>query len=188
MKKILFIVVPNFRDGELFDTKAALGKDIHAQIASNTMSSISGSEASEVVPDLFIENAIPSDFDGIILIGGSGLSDVLYNDATTTQQITAQVKAFNSAGKLVAAICVSTVALAKAGIISGKKVTGWNGQDNAQKTEIEASGATFTNEPVTVDGNIITANGPASAKAFGEAIKNFFSKEVAEDAKEKDNN
>jgi|TARA_Y100000034_G_scaffold91079_1_gene109802 protease I len=185
MKKLLFIAVPNFRDTELFDTKKALGPDFHVQIASNTLSAISGVEGSDVVPNHFIENAIPADFDGIVIIGGGGMHDTLTNDTTTTQQIVAQVKAFSEARKLVSAICIGPIALAKAGVITGKRITGWDDGNNTQKTEIESAGATFTAEPVTVDGNLITANGPSAATAFGEAIKNYFSKEETSNAEEK---
>jgi len=174
MTKLLFIAVPNFQEMELFETKNALGPDFQVQVASNTMSAINGIEGSEVVPNMFIANAVPTDFDGIVIIGGGGMFDVLYNDATTTQHIVAQVKAFNTAGKLVAAICISPIVLAKAGIISGKKVTCWDDGKGTQKTELETAGATFTNESVTIDKNIITANGPPAAPEFGEAIKKYF--------------
>jgi len=174
MKKLLFIVVPNFQEMELFETKKVLGPDFHVQIASNTMSAINGIEGSDVVPNLFIENAVPADFDGIVIIGGGGMFDVIEKDPTTTHQIVAQVKAFNTAGKLVAAICVSPVLFAKAGIVSGKKVTCWDDGKGTQKTEIETAGATFTGAPVEVDENIITANGPPAAPEFGEAIKKYF--------------
>ena len=144
-----------------------------------------GVEGSDVVPNHFIENAIPADFDGIVIIGGGGMHDTLTNDTTTTQQIVAQVKAFSEARKLVSAICIGPIALAKAGVITGKRITGWDDGNNTQKTEIESAGATFTAEPVTVDGNLITANGPSAATAFGEAIKNYFSKEETSNAEEK---
>jgi len=181
MTKLLFIAVPNFRDSELFDTKQALGPDFHVQVASRTMSPINGIEGSEVIPNLFIENVVPADFDGIVIIGGGGMHDTLYNNTETTNKILAQLKAFNTANKLVSAICIGPIALAKAGILSGKKVTAWDDGKGTQKTELETAGATFTGEPVTVDGNIITANGPAAAPAFGEAIKKYFYPE-AEDA------
>jgi len=186
MTKLLFIAVPNFQDIELFETKSALGPDFHVQVASSTMSPINGTGGSEVVPNLFIENVVPDDFDGIVIIGGSGMSDVIYNNPIVLQHVLAQVKAFNQAGKLVAAICISSVALSKAGIISGKQVTGWDDGQGTQKAELESAGATFTGSPVEVDGNIITANGPLAAKAFGEAIKNYFSKEVQNDKENKD--
>jgi len=105
------------------------------------------------------------------------MGDIVYDNPTVLQHLIAQIKSFYQAGKLVSAICIGPVSLAKANILSGKQVTGWVDEQGTQKNEIESAGATFTGEPVTIDGNIITANGPSAATAFGEAIKNYFSKE-----------
>ena len=144
MTKLLFIAVPNFQDIELFNTKEALGSDFHVEIASSVMSPIRGVGGSEVIPNVLIENAVPSDFDGIVLIGGSGLGDVIYDNPIVLQHLIAQIKSFNQAEKLVSAICISPVVLAKAGIITGKKITCWDDGKGSQKTEIESAGATFT--------------------------------------------
>lgn len=39
-----------------------------------------------------------------------------------------------------------------------------------KKVLVKAGGATYTGEGVTIDGKLITAEGPRSAKAFGEAL------------------
>ena len=53
--------------------------------------------------------------------------------------------------------------------IRGKKATVWD-SEGAQATILEQEGAEYTGEPVTIDGKIVTANGPAAAEEFGQAL------------------
>ncbi|SNZ03945.1 protease I [Persephonella hydrogeniphila] len=66
--------------------------------------------------------------------------------------------------KIVAAICHGPWALISAGIIKGKRVTGFF----SIKDDIQNAGGIYTGKPVEVDGNIITATDP---KAMPEMMK-----------------
>ncbi|MDD1666685.1 MAG: DJ-1/PfpI family protein, partial [Methanomicrobiales archaeon] len=67
-----------------------------------------------------------------------------------------------------AAICLSPVVLARAGVLSGKKATVFRTADSV--AEMRKGGADLRGEPVVVDGRFVTANGPAVARRFGEAV------------------
>ena len=70
------------------------------------------------------------------------------------------VKAQFEAGKKVAAICAApAVVLAQLGVLNDKKATCYPGFEKA----LDAAGATYTGDLVTVDGNVTTAEGPAAA-------------------------
>lgn len=56
--------------------------------------------------------------------------------------------------------------LANAGVLTGKKTTVWSGESE----NLKSKSVIYTGESVTVDGKIITGNGPASAELFGEKI------------------
>ncbi|MDD5086856.1 MAG: DJ-1/PfpI family protein, partial [Candidatus Nanoarchaeia archaeon] len=73
---------------------------------------------------------------------------------------------FYESGKITAAICIAPVILANAGVLDGKKATVFP----SGKDDIMVRGADYTGEQVTQDGKVITANGPAAARSFGEAI------------------
>lgn len=68
-------------------------------------------------------------------------------------------------GENIAAICASpAVVLAPLGILSGKNATCYPGfEDSMEKVRMQ-------NEPVVVDGNIVTACGPAASMKFALAI------------------
>jgi len=72
-------------------------------------------------------------------------------------------------GKVTAAVCIAPMILAKAGILKGKKATVWDG-DLEQSAYFKKNGIDYTGSEVTVDGKIVTGNGPNAAKAFGEAV------------------
>jgi protease I len=68
--------------------------------------------------------------------------------------------------KILAGICAAPGILGKAGILKDKRATAHAGV----KERVEPLFGEYTGEDVTVDGKIITANGPPAAKAFGEKI------------------
>lgn len=77
------------------------------------------------------------------------------------------LKAHAADGGNVAAICAApAVVLAPLGILKGKAATCYPGFEKG----CEKNGAKLKDAPVVVDGNIITANGPASATRFALAI------------------
>ena len=60
------------------------------------------------------------------------------------------------AGKIVASVCHGPWVLISAGIVKGKRVTGYF----AIKDDLINAGAVYTGNPVEVDGNLITATDP----------------------------
>ncbi len=112
----------------------------------------------------FIDAVNPDDYDGIFIIGGPGALDCLDNSTTYSimQKIAARNKPFG-------AICISPRILAHAGLLKDKKATCWNG--NRQVEELfKKHEISYVNQPVVIDGTIITANGPQAATDFGKTI------------------
>jgi len=66
----------------------------------------------------------------------------------------------------VAAICISPVTLARAGILKNRRATVFP----TEAEELKKEGAIYTGAPVEEDGRIITASGPEAAGEFGERI------------------
>ena len=105
-----------------------------------------------------------SDYDRVAFIGGSGAGALASDsDALHLAQETAR------AGKPLGAICIAPTILAKARVLSGKKATVWD-SGGEQAALLEKYGAEYTGELVTVDGLIVTANGPLAAEEFGKTL------------------
>lgn len=167
LKAAIVIAFGDFRDEEYFVPKEVLeNAGIELKTASNQKGIALGAEGGEVKVDLSVSEINPADFDAVVFIGGSGCLKALDNEVSYE----VARKTINQ-GKVLAAICISPVILAKAGTLEDKKATVWTSpMDKSAVKILEDCRAIYQLEPVVVDGKIITANGPASAKEFAEKI------------------
>lgn len=164
-KSVLMIIASqNFRDEEFARPKSILenaGADV--TVASSSIEEATGMLGKvSVTPDVTIDRVAPADYDAVVFVGGSGASE--YWDNPTAHEIATRA---HEEGKIVAAICIAPVTLARAGLLDGKKATVFNSEVENLKRE----GAVYTGAAVERDGNIITADGPQSAEEFGLALK-----------------
>lgn len=166
-KAVLVIAFQNFRDEEYFLPKKILEKaGVAVKTASNQTGQAQGAGGGETPVDLLIENLNPADFDVIVFIGGAGCLENLDNE--NSYQVIKETVAQN---KILASICISPVILAKAGVLAGKKATVWSSAlDQSPIKTLTENGAIYEVKAVVEDGKIITANGPAAAEEFGQAI------------------
>jgi len=161
MKALLIIAPGRFRDEEYFYTKEELEK---ARIGTVTASKYGGESKGMLggkATGIPLNKVDVGAYDAVVFIGGGG-SAVYFNDPLALKI----AKEAYAAGKVVAALCIAPTILANAGILQGKRVTCFRDED----ASLRAAGAQYTGEGVTVDGNIITADGPKTAKDFGKAI------------------
>jgi len=114
--------------------------------------------------DMTLDQIDPIDFEGLFLIGGKGA--MTYLDQPKVYEPFKQIQ---SLGRSYGAICISPRILAHAGVLRGKKATGWN-DDNQLPSILTNHGASFVNKPVVIDDNVITASGPSVAQEFALGI------------------
>ena len=168
MKKIAIIIAfRGFRDEEYFIPKEIL-KVAGAEVTtvSTKSGTAIGADGGDVEVDILLENLNPADFDGVVFIGGPGCLKNLDNEKS--YRIARETISQN---KVLASICISPVILAKAGVLEGKKATVWSSiMDKSGVKILKENGAIYQADLLVVDDKIITANGPAASKRFGEAI------------------
>jgi len=164
--KVLIVLAPEkFRDEEFTIPAAALQKaGIGYDIASKQRGVCIGMLGTKVNATLSFEEVEPKSYDGIFIVGGGGAQLHLWDDELLGEM----VKYFHASAKVVAAICLAPVVLARAGILKGKKATYFNSQVSFR--EMKAGGAVLVDTAVVTDGRIVTANGPAAAAGFAEAF------------------
>lgn len=165
-KKVLMIIAPkDFRDEEFREPKAILEKKgIKVTVASTATGTAKGMFGMQVIPDATVDKVNISEFDAVVIVGGSGSQTYLWNNL----QVHKIVQSLHQQGGLVAAICISPVVLAKAGILEGKKATVF--RTATTLNELKKVGALISDAPVMVDGKIITGKGPEAAREFGQKI------------------
>ena len=162
MDVLMVVASRNFRDEEYREPAEALA---HAKagivVASSSRDVCQGMLGHTVTPELLLSDVDVSNYSAVIFVGGSGASE--YFDNPTAHQIAQDTVA---QGKLLGAICIAPSTLANAGVLKGKKATCYS----SERKNLKTKGAKLVDEPVVRDGDLITADGPDSAHAFGRAV------------------
>jgi protease I len=122
--------------------------------------------------DRTLDEADPSEFDALMLPGGALNPDAL----RANPQAVAFVKAFADANKPIAAICHGPWTLVEADAVRGRTMTSWP----SIKTDLKNAGATWVDEAVVVDGNLITSRKPDDIPAFGKNAIEVFARSAVE--------
>lgn len=167
-KNILMVIASkNFRDEEYFIPYEVFQREgAEITTASSAMGEIIGIEGGEARSTLVLKEVKVKDFDAVVFVGGGGAVEYFNNN--DAHKIIQEMANLN---KVVAAICVAPVILARAGILAGKKATVWSSvMDKSNIKELEEAGCSVLEERVVKDKKIITADGPAVSKKFAEKI------------------
>jgi protease I len=112
--------------------------------------------------DLTLDQAQPNDFDALVLPGGVINGDTL----RTNRDAIDFIEHFNETGEPVAAICHGAWSLIEADMVRGRTMTSWP----SLKTDLRNAGATWVDQEVVSDGNLITSRKPADLNAFCREI------------------
>ncbi len=166
-KKVL-MVIPHtqFRDEELFEPKKILEDEgAKVLVASTTVRTCRGMKGGTIPSEVAIADAKGEDFDALVICGGSSAPEFLWND----KKLGELAVSMHGAGKVVAAICLSTVVLAKAKLLAGREATVYFLPQAIQ--ELKAAGATYVKETLLIHNNLILAEGPPESQRFGQAIR-----------------
>ncbi len=127
------------------------------------------SDGSNALVQETFETLNTDQLDALFYIGGPGALQHLDNQVSHDL-----LKQWRDTGKPYGAICISPRILASAGVLSGKKATGWDGDQKLEEF-FDSSGVEYVRDPVVVDGNTITGSGPDAAAEFAQAIVHILS-------------
>jgi 4-methyl-5(b-hydroxyethyl)-thiazole monophosphate biosynthesis len=111
-----------------------------------------------IIPDDVLDNVIGDEFDLIVLPGGQPGTNNLMND----ERIVKLVCEMYEQNRYVAAICAAPMVLGKAGILAGKSATSYPGSLDGMGLH----GINYLEDPIVVDGKVITSRGPGTAMDF----------------------
>ena len=173
MKIAMIIAFREFQDEEYFIPKQLLKQSgVEVDTVSSSSGEAIGKLGGEAEVDILIKDLKVADYDAVLFIGGPGAQK--YIDDETCHQVARETV---ETDKVLGAICIAPIILAKAGVLEGKKATVWSSpMDKFGVKILQSSGAVYQPEPVVVDGKIITADGPMAAKRFAETIINLLNK------------
>ena len=163
-KRVLMVVAPEGYKEEELSVPSDIFKDSGAEVvvASTRTGIARGMSGGEVAVNLSVGDVNISDYDAIVIVGGVGSMKYLWDDSDLRDM----VRAAYDSHKTVAAICLSPVVLARAGILRDKECTAFV----TAKEELIKNGGRYQDAGVVVSGNIVTAKGPEYAREFAMAV------------------
>ncbi|HET7787175.1 MAG TPA: type 1 glutamine amidotransferase domain-containing protein [Myxococcales bacterium] len=162
--KIACVLGQGFEDSEFrvpYDRLKAEGYqvDVIGLKAGEELKGYKGKE--KVKAEKGIAEVSPDDYDALLIPGGQS-PDHLRVD----KRMVEFVKAFDQAGKLVAAVCHGPQLLIAAHLVKGRTMTAWQ----TIQDDLKQMGANVKDEAVVIDRNWITSRKPDDLKQFSEAI------------------
>lgn len=119
---------------------------------------VKASRGTQLVPDTILDSVLRDEFDMVVLPGGMPGAQHLKEDS----RVQALLKRLAAEGKYMAAICAAPMALAEAGVLSGRKATGYPGV----LEKLGLPDVVLQNQAVVRDGKVITSRGPGTAMDF----------------------
>ena len=122
--------------------------------------------ASRVGVDKTVSEADPGDYDGLLLPGGFINPDLLRQSAQAREF----VRAFAASDKPIVTLCHGPWVLASAGLLNARTLTSWPGI----RDDLVNAGATWLDQDVVWDGNLVTSRGPQDMATFVPAMLNAF--------------
>lgn len=169
-KTLLTFVDDIYEDLELWYPKLRVEEAGYAmRVAGPELRTYAGKHGYPAASDLLIKDARSEDFCGLLIPGGF-MPDKLRRDA----KVLSLTREFFEQGKLVAFICHGGWIPISAKILKGKRATGSLGI----KDDLENAGAVWVNEPVVVDGNLISSRTPRDLAPFGKAMVDFLDRNL----------
>ena len=177
-KKALVILANGFEEIEAIAPVDILRRaGVNVKLAGLSGLPIKGGHGIKFMADIELAN-LNEEFDAVVLPGGGGGAENL----SKSDKVKSLVKKMHKKRKIIAAICASpAVVLAPTVILSGKKITCYPSEKDSLPSNV-----TFLDEPVVVDGNIVTSKGPGTAILFGLKLAEILAgKDVAASLKVK---
>lgn len=112
-------------------------------------------------PDARVESVRAQDFAALVIPGGYAPDHLRRSDA-----ILSLVRDMNERGAPIAFICHAGWVLVSAGVVAGRRLTSFH----SIRDDLVNAGAEWVDEPVVVDGNLISSRGPDDLPDFARTL------------------
>lgn len=156
------ILAENFEDSEATSPIEALeAAGVEVTVLGTTTGTVTGKKGALVEATATIASADIDSFDLLVIPGGGSPENLRIDDDAV-----AFTKQFVASGKPVASICHGPQLLISADVLSERTVTAVN----KIRDDVRNAGATYVDEELVVDGNLISSRVPDDLPAFNQAL------------------
>lgn len=114
-----------------------------------------------VIVDKTISEINVDEYEALAIPGGFG--EFGFYEEAYDERFLDLIKQFNAKGKIIATVCTGALPLGRSGILKNRKATTYHLNNGHRQKELKEFGANIVNEPIVVDGNIITSYCPETA-------------------------
>ena len=121
---------------------------------------VSSSFNQKCIVDYLVDDINVDDYDALAIPGG--FEEFEFYKEAYDEKFLNVIRDFQKQNKLIASICVAALSLGKSGILNGRFATTYNKKAIRQDT-LKKYGVNVKNEPVVIDGNVITCWNPSTA-------------------------
>lgn len=121
---------------------------------------VSSSFNQKCIVDYLVDEINVDDYDALAIPGG--FEEFEFYKEAYDEKFLNVIRDFQKQNKLIASICVAALSLGKSGILNGRFATTYNKKAIRQDT-LKKYGVNVKNEPVVIDGNVMTCWNPSTA-------------------------
>ena len=166
-KRVAFLATDGVEEVEYTEPRKAVeaagGRAVLVSIKQGEIQAVNHLDKAGTYPvEELVGNAEAGSYDALVLPGGVANPDFLRADPDAVRF----VRDFVTNGKPVAAICHGPWTLVEAGVVDGRTLTSWP----SLRTDLANAGAKWVDEPVHVDGNLVTSRKPDDLQAFCDSL------------------
>ena len=161
-KRVAVVLANNFEDVEATSPIEALqAAGATTTVIGIELGTIKGKKGTEIEATHGFDQVSPDDFDMLVIPGGGSPENLRVHEPAV-----AFTRQFVESRKPVASICHGPQLLISAKVVAGRRLTGVN----KIRDDITNAGAIYVDEPLTIDGNLITSRVPDDLPQFNQAL------------------
>lgn len=165
-KKVLLFLAQGFEEYEagvftdVIGWSRVLGREPVEMITTGLRPEIKCKWNFNVRPEVEFEKIDLKDYDALAIPGG--FEDAGFYEDAYDERFLNLIQEFDKDGKIIAAVCVAAMPVAKSGVLRGRKATTYDLSDGVRRKQLADFGVIVQDKHVVIDKNIITSTGPAT--------------------------
>ena len=120
---------------------------------------VQGTFGIKIIPDTLLSAVNVDEFDALAIPGG--FETYGYYEEAYSKPVVNLICRFEELEKPIASICVGALPLANSGILKGRRATTYHLREGVRRKQLAGFGVNVLDEPIVIDGNVITSTSPA---------------------------